>query len=103
MAVHDSTMVFMDKIHSSIELLEERTLSSDSSLVDSAIKLLQVADDEMMNWMRNYREPKDTNDFSKAKKYLIDQKEAIELVEEQTTIAISFADNILRNESDSIK
>ncbi len=104
MAVHDSTMEYMDEIHLSIEELNSFKLRSnaDSSILDSAIGLLEVADESMMQWMRTYREPKDTVDFAEARKYLLGQKMAIEQVEKQTDEAISFSSKIVEYVTDSI-
>lgn len=104
MEVHDITMAFMDKIHNSIMELEELKSNQDSIIpnVDSAIQLLEIADDNMMNWMRNYREPKDTIDYNEAKQYLLEQKVAIQEVEIETNTALDFSSKLLSNALDTI-
>ena len=104
MEVHDVTMAFMDKIHNSIMELEELKSNQDSIIpnVDSAIQLLEIADDNMMNWMRNYREPKDTIDYNEAKQYLLEQKVAIQEVEIETNTALDFSSKLLSNALDTI-
>ncbi len=104
MEVHDVTMAFMDKIHNSISELEALKNNQDSIIpnVDSAIQLLEIADESMMNWMRNYREPKDTIDYSAAKQYLLEQKMAIQEVEIETNTALDFSSKLLSNALDTI-
>ncbi|MFT6137450.1 MAG: succinate dehydrogenase flavin-adding protein (antitoxin of CptAB toxin-antitoxin module) [Salibacteraceae bacterium] len=102
MEVHDITMAFMDKIHNSIAELEDLKSKQDSIIpnVDSAIQLLEIADERMMNWMRNYREPKDTIDYASAKQYLLKQKAAIQEVEVETNTALDFSSKLLLNAND---
>ena len=103
MEVHDVTMAFMDEIHNSISELETLKSNNDSTNpnVDSAIQQLEIADENMMNWMRNYREPKDTINYDMAKKYLLEQKAEIQKVEIQTNIALEFSSKLLSNALDT--
>ncbi len=105
MEVHDTTMVLMDKIHENLNHLEELRAKADSSnfsKIDSATQLLITADDDMMNWMRNYREPSDTINYADAKKYLLRQKEKIDAVEVITYQAIDYSDFVLNNAQDTL-
>lgn len=104
MEVHDVTMAFMDEIHNSIQSLEALKNNKDSiySSIDSAIQLLEVADENMMNWMRNYREPKDTIEYNMAKQYLLEQKIAIQEVELQTNLALDNSSKLFSNALDTL-
>ncbi len=106
MDTHDATMIFMDSIHNTIAELEALIQSSDSSKIeeiDGAIQSLQKADESMMQWMRNYREPRDTVPFLQAKEYLKNQKVAISEVEVQTDSALKLSEKILSNVQDTIR
>ena len=93
----------MDEIHNSISELETLKSNNDSTNpnVDSAIQQLEIADENMMNWMRNYREPKDTINYDMAKKYLLEQKAEIQKVEIQTNTALEFSSKLLSNALDT--
>lgn len=100
MGIHDSTMVFMDEIHHKLEALNQikSTLDSTSAIpMDSAIQLLTQADEDMMNWMRKYREPKDTLQFEKAKAYLQKEEAKIAAIEKLTSDALNYAELLIES------
>lgn len=78
MALHDNEMGKMDKIFALKGQL--RTLN-DSVVIEEQkreisiqIQRLDEADEAMMNWMRNYKEPAKSIDKSAREKYYDDQK-----------------------------
>jgi len=105
MDVHDEAMAWMDEIHTLKTSIQNRvnndsTLSTENDVKKqpfiNSINELEEANEAMMDWMRNYREPKDTVQFSKAIDYLNNEKEEISLVRVQMKVAIDNAKLLLQ-------
>lgn len=83
MAVHDE-MMMMGKIRGAQSKLK-KMMESDSTNVDkyqTAYDQLQVADDVMMDWMRQFKNPPQNTKAKEAIKYLKDQKEKVQKMKE---------------------
>lgn len=77
MAVHDEAMPWLDDIHQLKKLMisKKDTLNNDSMnvVIDQLIFSLDSADETMMSWMRNYREPNDAVGIDSIETYLTGQ------------------------------
>lgn len=81
MAIHDSVMPKMDNI---MKLKMRLKASIDTTNSDTfklaalnAINQLEIADEQMMQWMRNYNPPADSIPEQEAMSYLKDQEKKI--------------------------
>ncbi|WP_028978293.1 hypothetical protein [Sporocytophaga myxococcoides] len=86
MALHDSEMEKMDKIvtlKEELKQLNNSTINEDNKKeISLQIKRLEEADEAMMGWMRNYKEPSESIDKSVKEKYYNDQIVVITNVKE---------------------
>lgn len=99
--IHDEVMPFMGELKSlkkEVEIKSKDLQEEDSILNNDKIKkliLLTVqldsAFDGMFVWMRQYKSPEEDMDWEEAKIYLIEQKEKVELVNEEIKIALASA------------
>jgi predicted RNase H-like nuclease (RuvC/YqgF family) len=86
MAVHDSIMPWMDKMHELGERLEEKHSMLDSAMIkekESCLMLsskLDEAEEEMMAWMSEFKPEKFEEDKAKLISYLEEQQKEIERV-----------------------
>ncbi len=60
--LHDDSMTKMNQIHLLIGQLEEQkdTTSTDTTEVVALIKQLEIADQQMMDWMHKFKHPADS-------------------------------------------
>lgn len=87
MAIHDEVMPKMDELHSLIKQMDLMmvSLNEDTSAIasqsrkeiESIIDVLNQADKEMMEWMRNWKFPKDNAPSDETLAYLRDQKTSV--------------------------
>ena len=99
--IHDEVMPFMGELKSlkkEVEIKSKGLHEEDSILNIDRIKELNLlagqldsAFDGMFVWMRQYKSPEEDMDWEEAKIYLIDQKEKVELVNEEIKITLAFA------------
>lgn len=99
MDAHDRTMADYGKIRPLTKnLLELEVVQTDSiikkELIDASLAL-EKADDDMMNWMHNYKAPEDFLPFEEKKAYYLDEKAKIEGIEKQTNRAMDRANLII--------
>ncbi|UTW63617.1 hypothetical protein KFE98_05570 [bacterium SCSIO 12741] len=101
MAAHDRSMMRMGEIHQlKVNLIQRVDSSAGDSLlqvIENKVKALEVADEAMMQWMRSYREPRDTVSFEKAIAYLNQEEKKIKEVDEQMKKSISEASELLKS------
>ena len=105
MAVHDSTMLKMDHIYTTMDGLKDlqKTLQADTvtanislqTEIEEAIADLTAADDAMMDWMHGYLAPKKDVSDEENIKYLEGQMEGIEKVDQQMDECISKGQKLL--------
>lgn len=102
MDVHNETMQQMGEIQRLRKKLAVVKDTTNISAVqrDTAISNLQKAHEDMMTWMRSYKEVDNEEDWSEARKadYLKTQKDQVEKLKEYTTISIEEARRILENQ-----
>lgn len=102
MDVHNETMQQMGEIQRLRKKLAAVKDTTNISTVqrDTAISNLQKAHEDMMTWMRSYKEVDNEEEWSEAKKadYLKAQKDQVEQLKEYTAISIEEAEQILRNQ-----
>jgi len=95
MEVHDEAMAWMDQIQQLKSKLTDKMPAEEKdtmlSVYTGAIADLEQADEIMMAWMRNYKEPSDTADFGQVMEYLEGQKKDINEVRTQMKAAIDRA------------
>ena len=79
MAVHDE-MMMMGKIRGAQRKLK-KMIESDSTNMEKyqvAYDQLQAADDAMMNWMKQFKNPPESTDIKEAIDYLKNQKDRVQ-------------------------
>jgi len=83
MAVHDE-MMMMQKIRGAQGKLKKMMIADSTNIVQfqTAYDQLQVADDAMMNWMRQFKNPPQNTDAKEAIEYLKDQKIKVQKMKE---------------------
>lgn len=106
MVIHDEVMPKIDaimnyKLYFKDVLAETDSLNlemSDSMEVVSIIKDLDVADEMMMSWMRNFTsKPADTLDFKIAREFLTEGYVEINKVKDSMNQSLERASNIKKN------
>ncbi|MEZ4884126.1 MAG: hypothetical protein R3E32_05240 [Chitinophagales bacterium] len=105
MKIHDEAMAKMDLIYrlkKQVSSLADSLMKNDPSLTPKAkigfneyIISLEAADESMMNWMRNYKAPKDKSE-EEAMAYLQDQMQKIEKVKKEMNEAITGAEEFVK-------
>lgn len=83
MVVHDE-MMMMQKIRGAQSKLKKMIESDSTDVVkyQTAFDQLQVADDAMMDWMRQFKNPPQNTDAKEAIEYLKDQKVKVQKMKE---------------------
>ena len=99
--IHDEVMPLMGELKSlkkEVEIKSKGLHEQDSISNSDKIKELNIltgqldsAFDGMFVWMRQYKSPEEDLDREEAKIYLIEQKEKVELVNEEIKIALASA------------
>ena len=78
MAIHDEAMPWLDEIHQLKKTIsaQKDSLTPDSlaEIIDNHCQALDSADEAMMNWMRNYREPSNELPMDSIENYLNQQQ-----------------------------
>lgn len=106
MAVHDEVMPKMDIIMNvKGQLLEKldslRDLSNSPEttieLISSSVAALEEADENMMNWMRNWNPPADTVSHDKKMDFYKVQQKAIDMVSNNMKQSIDSATMVLKS------
>lgn len=101
MVIHDEAMAKLGQIKSAHKKLKTRidqdTLMTDSlrNIILSKMSLLKSADNAMMDWMANYKKPKEDVTKEEAIKYLVDQKDKISEVAEMMYKSIREGESVL--------
>jgi len=102
MVLHDITMEQMGQIGALKKQLVARQDSTrtDSAAIAQAILRLQKSHDDMMSWMRNYKDVDKENDWNQQQKadYLKAQKDQVEQLKEYTAISLREARRILKRQ-----
>jgi len=97
MAVHDSIMPWMDKMHELANRLEEKHDMLDSTMTRERENCLMTrskleeADEKMMNWMAEFKPENYEDDKAKLVNYLDEQKELISQIGVEMKSAIDKA------------
>jgi len=97
MEIHDVIMPEMSTIHKSKKKIRktlENTSQSDvlrRKELLNGMSFLESADDAMMDWMAEFKKPKDNAPFEESKKYLLSEKEKITKVKKMMVEAINSA------------
>lgn len=106
MKIHDDAMARMDEIYQLkkqvkgiADSLQQDSVANSETLTAAYknIKALEVADESMMDWMRNYQVPK-TKDTPDVMKYLEDEMEKIEEVSQLMDIRIEEAEAFVKTQ-----
>ncbi|MEZ4775042.1 MAG: hypothetical protein R3D00_17795 [Bacteroidia bacterium] len=103
MAVHDEVMPQMSKLYDLKKSLAEKTETLGDSApdmemrtkIEAAMQLLEKADESMMNWMRNFEDPGES-DVEKATAYLEKEKERVLEVQQAMNEGIQAAELLLQ-------
>lgn len=103
MAIHDEVMPQMSKLYNLKKSLAEKTETLGDSApdmatrtqIEAAMQLLEKADEGMMNWMRNFEDPGDS-DVEKATAYLEKEKEKVLEVQQWMNEGIQAAELLLQ-------
>jgi len=102
MKIHDQEMLNMDelmKLKKSITDLSADTMISDDAqaTIQTSIKELKAADNAMMDWMHNYKEPDKTVSFEEKEKYYAAELVKMKALSVQMNESISKAKSILND------
>ncbi|MGB0525921.1 MAG: hypothetical protein ACPGJS_23275 [Flammeovirgaceae bacterium] len=100
MDIHDYAMAKMGTLHDlemKINAAVDSTNEKQMKLAASAINALVKADEDMMDWMRQYKEPDDVMKYEEMVKYFAVQKEMIQKVKEDTDKSIADANKLLES------
>ncbi|MFD2202181.1 hypothetical protein [Shivajiella indica] len=99
--IHDEVMPFMGELKSlkkeveikSKSLHEEDSIQYQGKIeeLDSLANQLDSAFEGMFIWMRQYKSPEEDADKNEAKKYLLEQKEKVEVVNQDIKNALALA------------
>lgn len=102
LTIHDEVMPKMEDINrleiQISELLPYKSGQYDSIIVaeiESVLSMLETAGESMMEWMRQYKSPEDSDDDSSAIAYLNIQKTMIEKVRANMLSSVAKADSLL--------
>jgi len=95
-SLHDEVMPLMEPLYKTRKqlLLKAEADTSNVQLVNAILKI-KSAEEEMMNWMRNYDPAFEGADDSETMKYLSDQKKSIEQVSARMNQAMTNGKSIL--------
>ncbi len=104
MKIHDEAMAKMDVIYKLkkqvkgiADSLQQDSIANSETLTAAYknIEALELADESMMSWMRNYQIPK-TKDTPEVMKYLEDEKEKIQEVSQLMNMNIAEAEGFVK-------
>lgn len=99
MVIHDEVMPEMGTIHKLKKqlkkILNDPDITIDAEDVKNNIQALDVADDAMMDWMHQFKVPKDVSDQVKLD-YLKDQKKKMSKVNVDMKTIIKNAQNAIK-------
>jgi len=100
MAVHDEVMPEMDNLMNLKKQLENRILTLDSAGANTDeikrfVQNLVEADEAMMDWMRNYKDPSPEMSEGQALEYLQDKMESIKEVKRKINSSKAAAETAL--------
>lgn len=102
MAIHDTTMKDMGEVSRLQKELKARqdTTNIDSTTVQTTLKRLQKSHDDMMNWMRQYKNVDNKQEWNKEDKvsYLTTQKDRVAELKDYMATTIQEAQSILDKE-----
>lgn len=103
MAIHDEVMPEMGTLMNLQKELKDKISdldTTDKSMADSLrrlVKQLEEADEAMMQWMRNYKDPSPEMSEEKALEYLESKKESITEVKNKINASKAAAQAALNN------
>lgn len=100
MDVHDYAMAKMGTLHDLESKISAAVdTANEAQMKDAASKInaLRKADEDMMDWMRQYKEPKESLEYEKMVLYFNEQKVLIEQVKVDTDKSIAGAEEFLKN------
>lgn len=93
MKIHDDAMAKIGLIQTRINELEELSSnSSDSLVMREVITLLEEAEEEMMLWMQDYKEPEEGLDS-----FYASEKKKIKVVSDKIDNSLEKANNYVKN------
>lgn len=100
MEVHDEVMPLMDPLYETRKQLQERAQGLDQSSAEymahlETVRKIELAESEMMIWMRNYEPAFESQTDSITQYYFEAQKLAIEKVAKQMTTALDEGRSLL--------
>ena len=84
------------------DIVPDEKFNQKDSLING-ILLLSKANDNMMNWMANWKYPHPEFEHEQEMKYLIAQKDSIKAVSDDIYMGIAVATGLLNNAPDSLK
>ncbi len=100
MQVHDEVMPKMDALYNLARKLRDKAANTpdlseaeQETLTDAALEV-EIAQEGMMAWMRNFDPIPDTEGEDKARAYLEDQMEKIEKVRDDIYAALKHAEKV---------
>ena len=102
MVIHDEVMPEMDNLMKLKNQLKNKIARFDSTggstnELNQLVKQLDEADEAMMQWMRNYKDPSPEMNEEQALEYLRAQKESISEVKKQINMSKAEAKEALSN------
>ena len=98
MEIHDDAMAKMSKLYDleiSLKNAVDSTSAEDMKLVAERIMLLQKANNEMMSWMKQYKDPKEEKNLEEIKSFFTTQLTSISAVKVLTDSSIMLAEERL--------
>jgi len=94
MVVHDDVMPKTATIHRLKKKLKNNQTDENASSITVAIQQLDIADEGMMQWMEDFKKPKN-KPFEEAKAYYENEKVRITKVKKDIHSAISIAEELI--------
>ncbi len=100
MVIHDEVMPEMGTIHQLKKQLKKALPNAqgdiDKQVINDNIRMLDFADDSMMDWMHQFKVPEEGSEEQKLN-YLMDQKEKMGLVSKDMKSIIKKAQDAVNN------
>lgn len=94
MTIHDDVMPKTATIHRLKKKLKNEIQDDNQAAVNTVISQLDIADEGMMQWMANFKKPKNKS-FEEAKSYLNGEKVKITKVKKDILSAIAVAEELI--------
>lgn len=94
MVIHDDVMPKTATIHRLKKKLKKQVNDDNIAPITMVIKQLDAADEGMMQWMENFKRPKEVS-FETAQAYLNGEKDKITKVKKDILSAISVAEELI--------